>query len=293
LHILRGERITRGRSTKVRSVRRALKKLREKERKQDIIYKTARIIEEIARRNNAIVVVGNVHKGKRKLVNKVGKNTLKHRIHQWRVSRLVEVLNNKPLHVVEVSEVSLDLIERDLNEFPESIVNHVEASRILLGVEVRAPRIIPARPTLPKPQPLFKQLLRLPIQTLESKPRAVMEEERAKEVKPRLSDECMDVVKLSMIILKAKLVETRRNVGIAEILDLVINKGKEENIKYIYAVLESGSNERVRVILDKEASKLFIEYQGSSGNFCGDEALHRAAKKFDRAHIAIIGSTLQ
>ena len=100
----RRKRITRGKLTKDRSVKRALKKLREKERKQDMIYKTARIIEELATRNNAVVVIGNVHRGKRRLIEKTRKNTLRHRIHQWSVSTLVEVLNNKPLHVVEVSE---------------------------------------------------------------------------------------------------------------------------------------------------------------------------------------------
>ncbi|WP_156769835.1 hypothetical protein [Caldivirga maquilingensis] len=29
---------------------------------------------------------------------------MRHRIHQWSVAKLVEALNNKPLHVVEVSE---------------------------------------------------------------------------------------------------------------------------------------------------------------------------------------------
>lgn len=101
----RRKRITRGRSTKVRSVKKALKKLREKERKQDIIYKTAKIIEEIAKRNNAVVVVGDVHKGKKKLVSNIKRSTLRHRIHQWSVVKLIEILNNKSLHVVEVSEV--------------------------------------------------------------------------------------------------------------------------------------------------------------------------------------------
>jgi len=100
----RRKRITRGKSTKTRSVKKALKKLKEKERKQDIIYKTARIIEELAIRNNAIVIIGNVHRSKKKLVEKTRKSTLKHRIHQWSVSALVDTLNERPLYVVEVSE---------------------------------------------------------------------------------------------------------------------------------------------------------------------------------------------
>ena len=100
----RRNRITRGKSTKTMSVKKALKKLREKWRKRDIIYKTAKIIEELATQNNAVVVIGNVRRGKRKLVEKTRRSTLRHRIHQWSVSYLVEVLSNKPLHVVEVSE---------------------------------------------------------------------------------------------------------------------------------------------------------------------------------------------
>lgn len=100
----RRRKITRGKSTKVRSVKNALEKLRERERKQDIIYKTARLIEETAKKNNAVVVVGNVHKGKRRLVDRAKKGTLRHRIHQWSVGKLVEALNNKPIHVVEASE---------------------------------------------------------------------------------------------------------------------------------------------------------------------------------------------
>ena len=100
----RRKRITGGKSTKTRSVKKALKKLREKERKQDIIYKTVKIIEELAIKNNAVVVIGNVRRGKRKLAEKTRKTTLRHRIHQWSVSSLVEALDNKPLHVIEVSE---------------------------------------------------------------------------------------------------------------------------------------------------------------------------------------------
>ncbi|MCD6488798.1 MAG: transposase [Desulfurococcales archaeon] len=100
----RRKRITKGRSTKIRGVKKALKKLREKERKQDIVYKTAKIIEKLAIQNNAVVVVGNVRRGKGKLVEKIRKSSLRHRIHQWSVSTLVEVLNNKLIHIVGVSE---------------------------------------------------------------------------------------------------------------------------------------------------------------------------------------------
>jgi len=88
-----------------------LRRLREGERKQDILYKTAKIIEELAIQNNAVVVVGNVYKGKKKLAEKARMNTLRHRIHQWSVSRLGEALNNKPVHVVEVSEAYTSSID--------------------------------------------------------------------------------------------------------------------------------------------------------------------------------------
>ena len=107
----RRKRITKGKSTKTRSVRKALRKLKEKKRKQDIIHKTARIIEQLAIQNNAVVVVGNVYKGKREIVEKTRRNTLRHRIHQWNVAKLVEVLNNKPLHIIEVSEAYTSSID--------------------------------------------------------------------------------------------------------------------------------------------------------------------------------------
>jgi len=128
----RRKRITRGKSTKTRSVKKALKKLREK-RKQAIIYKTAKIIEELAIKNNAVVVIGNVRRGKRKLAEKTTKNTLRHRIHQWSVSSLVEILNNKPLHVVEVSEAytsSIDpLTGKHIHKFTPSMTCYAVRGR--------------------------------------------------------------------------------------------------------------------------------------------------------------------
>lgn len=129
----RRKRITRGKSTKTRSVKKALKKLKEKERKQDIIYKTARIIEELAMQYNAVVVVGNVRRGKRKLVERTRKNTLRHRIHQWSVSTLVEVLNNKQIHVVEISEAytsSIDLLTgKPIHKFIPSMIRFAVRGR--------------------------------------------------------------------------------------------------------------------------------------------------------------------
>ena len=61
--------------------------------------------------NNAVVVIGNVYRGKKKLAEKTRKSTLRHRIHQWSVSTLVEALDNKPLYVVEISEVYTSSID--------------------------------------------------------------------------------------------------------------------------------------------------------------------------------------
>jgi IS605 OrfB family transposase len=100
----RRRKIAENRSTRDRIARKALRKLRERERKEDIIYKTARIIEEIARKYSATVVVGNAHRGKSRMASNANKKSLRHRIHQWCASKLVEILNNKPLHVIEESE---------------------------------------------------------------------------------------------------------------------------------------------------------------------------------------------
>jgi len=66
----RRKRITQGRSTKDREIKKSLKKLREKERKEDTIYQTASILEEISTNNDAVVIVGEVFKGKKKIEKK-------------------------------------------------------------------------------------------------------------------------------------------------------------------------------------------------------------------------------
>jgi len=96
--------ITQGKSTKDREVKKALKKLREKERKEDRIYKTAGILEEIAVKNDAIIVVGEVFKGKKKIEERVYSNELRHRIHQWSVNKLYDILENKPVNVTSINE---------------------------------------------------------------------------------------------------------------------------------------------------------------------------------------------
>jgi len=78
--------------------------LREKERKEDIIYNTTSILEEIATKNDATIVVGEVFKGKRKIEEKTHSYRLRHRIHQWSVVKLIDVLNNKPIYVDTINE---------------------------------------------------------------------------------------------------------------------------------------------------------------------------------------------
>ena len=100
----RRERITRGNSTKVREVRRKLKKLCEKERKLDVLRKTAKFIENLAVESRAVVVVGNIdEKAKEKMEEDVN-NRLRHRIHQWSVKKLIKLLDEKPVYVIKVSE---------------------------------------------------------------------------------------------------------------------------------------------------------------------------------------------
>jgi putative transposase len=98
----RRRRITEGRSTRDRVARKSLRRLRERE--GDVIYKTARIIEEIAKKHDTALVVGNTHRGKDRMASNANKKSLRHRIHQCCASKLVEVLNNKPLYVFEESE---------------------------------------------------------------------------------------------------------------------------------------------------------------------------------------------
>ncbi|MCC6033562.1 MAG: IS200/IS605 family accessory protein TnpB-related protein [Desulfurococcaceae archaeon] len=100
----RRKRITRGNSTKIRGVRKKLKKLREKERKLDILRKTAKFIENLAVENRAVVVVGNINEKAKERMEEDANSKLRHRIHQWSVRKLVELLDGKPVHVIKVSE---------------------------------------------------------------------------------------------------------------------------------------------------------------------------------------------
>jgi IS605 OrfB family transposase len=100
----RRKRITLGRSTKVREVRKKLRKLREEERKLDVLRKTAKFIEKLAVENGAVVVVGNIDEKAKERMEEDASSKLRHRIHQWSVKKLIELLDEKPIHVVKVSE---------------------------------------------------------------------------------------------------------------------------------------------------------------------------------------------
>ena len=100
----RRKRITRGNSTKVRKVRKRLRRLREKERKLDVLRKTAKFVESLTIENRAVVVVGNINEKAKERMEEDTNSKLKHRIHQWSVKKLIELLDERPIHVVKVSE---------------------------------------------------------------------------------------------------------------------------------------------------------------------------------------------
>jgi IS605 OrfB family transposase len=98
------EKISRRRSTVGRDVKKKLMKLREGDRKRDILYKVASIIEELARKNNAVVVIGDIGGDDKERMERNRDGRLRHRIHRWSVSKLIELLEDRPIHVVKVSE---------------------------------------------------------------------------------------------------------------------------------------------------------------------------------------------
>jgi len=100
----RRKRITRGNSTKTREVRKKLKKLREGERKLDVLRKTAKLIERLAIEKRAVVVVGNVNGRAKERMEGSANSKLRHRIHQWSVSTLMKLLDEKPMRVEKISE---------------------------------------------------------------------------------------------------------------------------------------------------------------------------------------------
>jgi len=100
----RRKRVTLGNSTKVRGVRKKLRRLREKDRKLDVLRKTVKFVENLAIGNKAVVVVGNIDEKAKERMEEDANSKLRHRIHQWSVKKLIELLDEKPIHVVKVSE---------------------------------------------------------------------------------------------------------------------------------------------------------------------------------------------
>jgi IS605 OrfB family transposase len=101
---IRREEITRGYSTKDELIKKKLRKLREKERKLDILRKTVKRITELARSLKAKVVVGKFSSKVKDKMEGNKNDKLRHRIHQWSVIKFVDMLKTQPIEVEEVSE---------------------------------------------------------------------------------------------------------------------------------------------------------------------------------------------
>jgi len=137
----RRKRITEGRSTSDRAVKKALKKLREEERKEDIVHKVARVIEELAVKYNARVVIGDVYKDKDKILDRVSNDRMRHRIAQWSAPKLARILKQKPVHVESIYEG--DTSSKD--PFDQSKLSYTPAvirvARVSGGLRVRVIKI--------------------------------------------------------------------------------------------------------------------------------------------------------
>jgi len=100
----RRKRIVEGKSTKTREVRKKLRNLHEKERKLDTLRKITKFVEELAVVNKAVVVVGKINRKAKEKMEENKSRKLRHRIHQWNTSTTIKLLEEKPIHVVKVSE---------------------------------------------------------------------------------------------------------------------------------------------------------------------------------------------
>ncbi|MFZ8795771.1 MAG: IS200/IS605 family accessory protein TnpB-related protein, partial [Acidilobaceae archaeon] len=58
----------------------------------------------LARENNAVVVIGDISGDDKGRMEKNKGRKLKHRIHQWSIATLIKLLEDRPVHVVRVSE---------------------------------------------------------------------------------------------------------------------------------------------------------------------------------------------
>jgi len=69
-----------------------------------VLRKTAKFVENLAVENRAVVVIGNINEKAKERMEEDVNSRLRHRIHQWSVRKLVELLDEKSVHVVKVSE---------------------------------------------------------------------------------------------------------------------------------------------------------------------------------------------
>jgi len=101
---LRREKITKGNSTKDELVKKKLSRLREKERKIDVLRKSVKRITDLARSLNAKVIVGKFSLRAKEKMEGDKNAKLRHRIHQWSVIKFTELLKAQPIDVEELSE---------------------------------------------------------------------------------------------------------------------------------------------------------------------------------------------
>jgi IS605 OrfB family transposase len=124
-YAVRRKRISRGKSTKTREVKKKLRKLRERDRKKDILCKVASFIEELARENNAVVVIGDISGDDKGRMEKNKSRKLRHRIHQWSIATLIKLLEDRPIHVVKISErgsSSVDPFTKKINGYSPLVI---------------------------------------------------------------------------------------------------------------------------------------------------------------------------
>ena len=101
---LRRNEITKGNSTKDELVKKELRRLRERERKIDVLRKSVKGITDLARSLNAKVIVGKFSSRAKEKMESSKDAKLRHRIHQWSVIKFGEMLKAQPIEVEEVSE---------------------------------------------------------------------------------------------------------------------------------------------------------------------------------------------
>ena len=101
---LKREKITKGNSTKDELVKKKLRRLRERERKIDVLRKSVKGITDLARSLNAKVIVGKFSSRAKEKMESSKDAKLRHRIHQWSVIKFGEMLKAQPIEVEEVSE---------------------------------------------------------------------------------------------------------------------------------------------------------------------------------------------